>query len=433
MRTRAAAATLSALMLAQPVWAELTPEEVRVVDSVRRHHDENEALLETLVNVNSGTLNLHGVKAIADMLRPRFEALGFSVRWIPMNEVGRAGHLMAEIHAGSKSAKRILMIAHLDTVFEADSPFQRFVRKGDIAEGPGTSDIKGGVVVILSALRGLAEAGILERTSITVFLTGDEEKPGHPIAVSRRDLIAAGKSHDLALDFEAMVRKDGKDAIYIGRRGTVGWRLAVTGATGHSSGVGKGGGFGAVYEVARIVDTFRRELPEDNLTFNTSLIAGGTTASLNEGETVARATGKSNVIAAQAFAAGDLRALSDEQAQRVQQKMRDIVARHLNRTSADISFAEDDYPAMAPTTASQALFDALSSVNADLGLPPLIEGDPASRGAGDIAFVAHDVPGLVGMGAAGEGAHAVGETVDLTSLDRQAERAAILIARLSPR
>ena len=417
-----------ALLAAQAQAAELSDAERKIVASVKAHHDESEALLEKLVNTNSGTLNLQGVTTVADMLRPEFEKLGFTVKWIPMAEVGRAGHLVAEHHGAAK--KRILMIAHLDTVFEADSPFQRFERHGDIAEGPGTNDIKGGVVVILSALRALKEAGLLSRTDVTVFLSGDEERPGHPLALARRDLIAAGKANDLALDFEAMARQGDDDTIHIGRRSASGWKLDVTGVSGHSSGIGRAGGYGANYELARIIDEFRRTLPEPNLTFNTSLIAGGTTAEIDEAGTHANASGKDNIIAAQAIAAGDLRTLSDEQTERVQQKMRDIVAHHLERANAEIHF-EEGYPAMAPTAASQSLFDHLAKINLDLGFKPLKEGDPASRGAGDIAFVAHDLPGLVGMGAAGKGAHAVGETVDLTSLDPQAERTAILVARLS--
>ncbi|HMA52259.1 MAG TPA: M20/M25/M40 family metallo-hydrolase, partial [Magnetospirillaceae bacterium] len=158
--------------------------------------------------------------------------------------------------------------------------------------------------------------------------------------------------------------------------------------------------------------------------------AGGTAAEIDEQATHAIISGKDNIIAAKAFAAGDIRALSEDQATEVKKKMQGIVARHLDKTSAEISF-EDGYPAMAPTPASQALFDQLGKINGDLGLGTLNEGDPDKRGAGDIAFVAHDVPGLVGMGLAGKGAHAVGETADLKSLDPQAERAAILIARLS--
>jgi glutamate carboxypeptidase len=428
LKTKTAAALL-ALAIAAPALADgLSGDEKKIVSAVKTHHQESVALLEKLVNVNSGTLNIAGVTKVADMLRPEFEALGLTVTWTPMGEIGRAGSLVAQHHGGS--GKRILMIAHLDTVFEPDSPFQTFKRTGDIVEGPGVNDIKGGVVVILDALHALKDAGLLQKANVTVFLSGDEEKPGSPLSAARRDLIAAGKASDLALDFEAMSREGDKDTIHIGRRGALAWRLSATGASGHSSGVGKDGGYGAVYEVARIVDDFRTQLAEPHLTYNTSLIAGGAAAEIDEQSTHATISGKDNIIAAQAYAAGDLRALSEEQAERVKKKMQDIVARHLDKTNAEIRF-EQGYPAMAPSPASQALFDQLGKINGDLGLGALNEGDPDKRGAGDIAFVAHDVPGLVGMGLAGKGAHAVGETADLKSLDPQAERAAILIARLS--
>ncbi len=428
LKTKTAAALL-ALAIAAPSFADgLSGDEKKIVASVKSHHDESVALLEKLVNVNSGSLNIAGVTKVADMLRPEFEKLGLKVTWTPMAEIGRAGTFVAAHHGGT--GKKILLIAHLDTVFEPDSPFQTFKRTGESVEGPGVSDIKGGIVVILDALHALKDAGLLDKANVTVFLSGDEEKPGHPLATARRDLIAAGKASDLALDFEAMSREGDKDTIHIGRRGALAWRLSATGTSGHSSGVGVGGGYGAVYEVARIVDEFRTELAEPHLTYNTSLIAGSAAAEIDEQATRATVSGKDNIIAGKAYAAGDLRALSEDQAERVKKKMQDIVGRHLDKTSAEISF-EEGYPAMAPTAASQALFDQLSKINGDLGMGALNEGDPDKRGAGDIAFVAHDVPGLVGMGLSGKGSHAVGETADLASLDPQAERAAILIARLS--
>ncbi len=428
MRGMIGAAALLALSVGLPAMADsLSGDEQKIVASVKGHHDQSVALLEKLVNVNSGTLNIAGVTRIADMLKPEFEALGLKTRWIPMSEIGRAGHLVAE-HQGGKG-KKILLIAHLDTVFEPESPFQTMTRKGDMVEGPGVNDIKGGVVVILDALHALKEAGLLDKANVTVFMSGDEERPGQPLSTARRDLIAAGKTHDLALDFENMSRQDDKDTIHIGRRSAGSWKLTATGQSGHSSGVGLGGGYGAVYEVARIVDEFRLQLAEPHLTYNTSLMAGGTTAEPDALGTHATVSGKDNIIAAQAFAAGDIRTLSNEQTERVKKKMQDIVSHHLDKTDAKIAF-EDGYPAMAPSDASQALFDKLNKINGDLGLGTLVEGNPDARGAGDIAFVAKDLPGLVGMGLAGKGSHAVGETADLTSLDPQAERAAILIARL---
>jgi glutamate carboxypeptidase len=425
------ALALAATLVAGPATAApgLTPVERRMVAAASADTDRWIALLERLVNTNSGTLNLLGVEEVGRMMRAELEPLGFQVRWVPMTQVGRAGHLVAT-HKGSGRGKRMLLIGHLDTVFEPDSPFQRFVRRGDVAEGPGSNDMKGGLVVMTAALRAMQAAGVLKDADVTIVLTGDEERVGTPQSVSRADLLAAARGSDLALEFETLARQNGADMGSIARRSSSGWTLKVTGKQGHSSGIfSEGSGAGAVYELARILDSFRRELPEPYLTFNTGIAVGGTTAEL-DAATGGRATGKQNIIPAQAMAQGDIRTLSQEQTARVREKMKAIVAKHLPQTGAEISFTEG-YPAMAPTAESRALLGKLNEVNRDLGLPLMAELDPLQRGAGDIAFVAGIVPGLVGVGAAGSGAHGPGETVDLRSLERQAHRAALLMHRLS--
>ena len=105
------------------------------------------------------------------------------------------------------SGKRVLLIGHMDTVFEPSSPFQKFERNGGTAVGPGVSDMKGGVVVMISALKSLHKAGALEGAQITVFLTGDEEAAGKPIEISRKEFIDAGKNSQAALCFEGPVEK----------------------------------------------------------------------------------------------------------------------------------------------------------------------------------------------------------------------------------
>lgn len=411
--------------------AALDRAEKAMVVSVQRDQDRAIKLLETLVNVNSGTLNLPGVEQNGRMIAAELEPLGFKVRWVPMTQTGRAGHLIAE-HHGKGGGKKMLLIAHLDTVFEPHSPFQTFTRRGDVAEGPGVSDIKGGVVIIITALRAMKAAGVLDPADITIVLTGDEEKPGKPLAVARADLIAAGRANDVALDFEGLSRIDGKDVGSIARRSSTSWTLTTTGRSGHSSGIfSDAAGYGAIYEQARILDAFRRELPEPNLTYNVGMVLGGASADVNAGETGGTATGKSNVIAAVAVAKGDIRTLSEEQSARVRAKMYVITAAHLSGTQARLVFDDDGYPAMAPTPGNRALLARLNEVNKALGLEVMAEGDPARRGAGDISFVAADTDGLVGLGAAGEGSHAPGETVDLKSLDTQSRRAALLMYRLS--
>jgi glutamate carboxypeptidase len=425
------AACLAALALFAPAFAgPKDAAEAKMVAAVEADHDRNVKLLEALVRVNSGTMNLAGVEQVGRMLTPEFEQLGFTVRWVPMAKVGRAGHLIAT-HKGNGRGKRILLIGHLDTVFEPDSPFQGWKREGDIVEGPGVGDMKGGDVVMLAALRAMAAAGTLKNADITVVLTGDEEKPGAPLSEARADLIAAGKASDLALDFEGLSQSGGKDIGSIARRSSTSWTIRAKARSGHSSGVCKpASGCGAIYELARIIDAFRQELPEPNLTYNVGLVVGGASAGLNAGDTGGEATGKPNVIAAEAIARGDIRTLSPEQEARVRGKMQAIVARHLDKAEAELAFSDDGYPPMAPTEGNKALLAKLNQVNAALGLPEMPAGDPANRGAGDISFVAF-IDGLVGLGMPGEGSHAPGETADLKSLDRQAKRAALLISRLS--
>ena len=153
--------------------ADLSPMEQKIAQALDANISKTNALLERLVNINSGTLNPEGVRKVGDILRPEFEALGFQVRWIPMDEVHRAGHLVAE-RQGNRG-KRVLLIGHMDTVFEPASQFQKFEPSGDSATGPGANDMKGGLMIILSALQALHTAGALDGSSITVFLTGDEE------------------------------------------------------------------------------------------------------------------------------------------------------------------------------------------------------------------------------------------------------------------
>jgi len=406
----------------------LIPVQRKIVAAVNADADDSLALLEQLVNINSGTLNAPGVRRVAGLLRPRFEQLGFTCRFIPMEEVHRAGHLECE-HKGSHG-KRVLLIGHMDTVFEPGSPFQKFERQGDIAVAPGSEDMKGGLAIILSSLKALHSAGALDGTNITVFLTGDEERHGEPVSISRRDLIVAGKRSDAALEFEAGVRQAGHDMASIARRSSYSWVLKTTGKTGHSAGVFGEAGFGAIYEMARILDAFRQELRETDLTYSVGLITGGATASYDASTASASATGKSNIIPAVAMAHGDMRTVTDEQYQRVRKKMQEIVEKHLQATSAEIEF-EDGYPSMPATDANKALLGELNDVNRTLGMDVMEPFDPSRRGAGDLSFVAPYVASISGLGAYGSGGHAPGETIELTSQTPQARRVALFIYALT--
>jgi glutamate carboxypeptidase len=431
MKPRFLFAFAAVAFLSAPASAALSRAEQAMVRTVDAEQQRTLGLLQRWVDQNSGSQNSPGVKAVGDMVAPALQKLGLTTEWIDMTAAGRAGHLVAR-HQGSRNGKRLLLIAHLDTVFEPDSPFQRWVREGDQARGPGAGDDKGGIAVIVAALRAMQAAGTLRQANITVFLTGDEEDAGDPLSVSRRDLIAEGRKADAALDFENLSVDDGKDMGVIARRSSGSWTLTVTGRSAHSAGWGTPAvGYGAIYEMARVLDQFRRELPEDKLTYNVGLVGGGQTTKLDPGQIRLEATGKTNIVAPIAIARGDLRAISQDQIDRVEAKMRAIVAQSLPGTKAEISFDPGGYPPMPPTAGNRALLTQLNAVNRDMGLPEMGELDPVKRGAGDISFVAADVDGLVGLGPATSGSHTVQEAVDVPSMFKQAQRAAILMSRLA--
>ena len=417
----------------------LTAAEDKMVQSIDAHTDADLALLQQLVDINSGTMHFAGVEAVKDVLVPKFESLGFKVRWVPMqSQTDRAGDLVAEhpCPAGEgQCGKKLLLIGHMDTVFEPTSTFQKYAivpnTDGKIATGPGVADMKGGLVVMLAALRAMQQAGVLDHAEIRIVLSGDEERVGDPMNVARRDLIEAAKQSDVALEFEPSVRLNAQDTVSIARRSSTTWHIEATGLSGHSSQIfGDRLGYGAIYELARILDAFRQQLPEEGLTYNVGLILGGATAEINHDNTGGSATGKANVIAPTAIATGDLRTLNDDQTKRVEAKMSAIVAAHLPKTGASITFNES-YPAMARTPAGEKLLSEWNEVSEALGYGPVVEGGPMTRGAGDISFTAPYIPGLVGVGILGEGYHAPGETAYLDSLPKQAKRNAILMERLT--
>ena len=406
--------------------ANLDAVEHSIVAAIDADEDEARALLRRVVEINSGTMNFAGVRAVGKAFLDEFENMGFTARWEDGTDFGRAGHLWAG--HGERGVK-LLLIGHLDTVFAADSPFQDYTElDGDRVKGPGITDMKGGNVIIVYALRALADAGVLDDMSIQVMLTGDEESRGKPHSIANRTLIDAAKWADVALGFED---GDGDPATaVVSRRGSVGWRLDVSGKPAHSSQIFRDDiGYGAVFELARILDRFRTALSDEpNLTFNPGVIVGGTDIALDSAR--GTAFGKSNVIARGARARGGIRALSPEQLSMAKATMQDIVADNLPHTQASLRFL-DGYPPMAPTAGNHRLLKFYSEASEDLGFGAVSAVDPRRAGAADISFAANHVDmALDGLGLMGDGGHTDEEVADMATLTRNAKRAAVLIYRL---
>lgn len=409
--------------------AQLSRDEKKIVSSVDAHHKEALKLLEQVVNINSGSMNFDGVYKVGQIFKAKFDDLGFQTKWIDGKEWGRSGHLVAE-HKGK--GKTLLLIGHLDTVFELSSPFQTFQMVNDSTmSGPGVGDMKGGDVVIIQSMQALKEAGLLKDMSIIVVMTGDEELSGKPLSLARRDLIEAAKAADIAIGFED---GDGnpKTAV-VARRSSSGWELKVTGVPAHSSQVfTEQIGAGAIYEASRIVYGFYEALSkEENLTFNPGMMLAGTSVEHDRDMDGGSAYGKSNIVAKSAVVTGDIRAISPEQLKRTQETMRKVVADHLPQTQAEISFGEG-YPPLAPTNGNYELLEKFSKASQDLGFGTVKAVNPRDAGAADISFTAAYVDmAMDGLGPGSAGGHTVNETADPRTIAIQAKRAAVLMYRLT--
>jgi glutamate carboxypeptidase len=402
-----------------------------MVAYIDAHNAEALALLERVVNVNSGTQNFAGVRAVGAIFLASFDRLGFKTRWVDGAPFQRAGHLVAE-HRGA--GPKILLIGHLDTVFERDSPFQAYRRIDEkTATGPGIIDMKGGDIVILQALAALEAAGALKDMNVTVVMTGDEEDGGRPLVKSREALVAAAKGAEVAIGFE-----DGPgDPRYAvtARRGTMDWQLRVKGTPAHSSQIFRDEfGHGAIFEAARMLNAFREKMAgEEHLTFNPGVMLGGTAVDFDPAQARGTAFGKTNVIAEQTVVSGDLRTLSPAQLDRAITTMQAVAASPSPRTQATLTFGEG-YPPLAPTDGNAQLLAIYDRASRDLGFGPVVAVNPDKAGAADVSFIASEAKMILdGVGLMGHDDHTPGETADLSTLPSQTKRAAITLYRLSRR
>lgn len=411
--------------------AQVSKIEKKILSAIDANNVSALKLLEEAVSINSGTMNFEGVKKTGMLFKTRFDVLGFETKWVDGAPFNRAGHLIAS-HIGKGPGKTLLLIGHLDTVFEPSSLFQKFVLVNDsTASGPGASDMKGGNVIIVNALEALKQVGLLKTMNVIVVLNGDEESSGKPLALSKGDLIEAAKKADIAIGFED-ADSDPTTAV-VSRRGATGWELVVKGLPAHSSQIfTEKIGAGAIYETSRILNEFYVQLAgEKDLTFNPGVILGGTDVLYDKDKSGGTATGKENITARQAIVKGDIRAVSMEQLTKAQKIMQEIVSKNLPQTEATLTFAEG-YPPLSPSEGNFQLLKMYSDVSEQLGYGPVAAVNPRNAGAADISFTAGFVyMAIDGLGLFGGNGHTDKEFANLNWLPRQTKRSAILLYRLS--
>lgn len=421
---------IASALLAFAAQAQLSEVEQRIVAAVKGRAPAALELLERSARINSGSANLEGVRAAGELFRRELEGLGFATRWVDMPpEMKRAGHLVAE-RSGTQG-KRLLLLGHLDTVFAKSSTAPSWEPRGGRVRGQGVSDMKGGIVIAIEALRALHGAGLLDGTTVAMMLTGDEENTGTPLEVARGEMVALAKKSDAVLSFEGIGRRQGQDWVVTSRRAQSRWSVTVKARPGHSSKVfSDASGYGAIYEGARILNAFREQLIEPGVTFNPGLALGGTDIRQDDNTGMGNAAGRRNVIARDFVVHGDLRFVTPEQGEKTRARMREIVAASLPHATSRIEFV-DRYPAMPPTEANRRLLAQYSKASEDAGLGAVLEHEPDARGAGDIQFTAPYAAGLDGLGANGSGEHTDDEELEVASLERGAIRAAIMMYRMT--
>lgn len=416
--TRSALALLC--LLAPPAAAEPSAEEIELRIELELRREEMVRALRDMVEINTGSWNLPGLERFAEQLPPRLSELGFEVDVspgatveVPDVEALQTGPVVIARRAAAESdAPRFLVVAHYDTVFEPDSPFQSFSVDADApgrAYGPGVVDMKGGIVVLLEALRALHQRGDLDRAAWTLVFNADEEIGS---LGSRPVIEREARASDYGFVFES-AQQEG--ALVRARRGLGQFHLRVRGVAAHA-GNSHADGRSAILRLAEHVVAIEALTDyERGITLNVGTIRGGQ---------------KRNIVPASAEAWVDLRydAPADGEQVRVQLEALGGVT---DGTQTEV-WGRLHRPPKLETPNVHALIELATEVALDLGveLPAPVHSGGGTDGSlmGAVGLATLDSLGVVG-GAA----HTQDEFVELSSLAERAAIAAVLFRRIALR
>ena len=349
-------------------------------------------LLETLVNIDSGTGDVEGGRRVLDVLAPRLEALGARVERVPAEIPGLPDNLVATLKGKGKA--KILMIGHIDTVFEPGTAARwPYSVSGDRATGPGVGDEKGGVIQAVVALEILTARGFRNYDTLTLLLETSEER-GSPGTRALIDRLV--KSHEVELNLEP---GDAPDKVTVWRKGSSTFNIDVKGRPAHA-GVAPQNGRNAATELVHQLAAVET-LPKsgDGLTANLTILQAGS---------------RYNIIPENARAQINVRIRDKADLDRVQALFEES-ARNTKVPDTKVTVSrENSFPPLPDNPHTEALAGRVKAIYAELGR----ELGTGGNGGASESALAHEAgtPALDGLGPVGGDFHTDKEWIDLTTI-----------------
>lgn len=375
----------------------------------RKIDEAKPAMMETwrsLVDRDCGSGNKAGVDAVGQDIRAFLEPLGFSVRF---HEYAEAGNMLVA-EKGDMTKPFVVLTGHMDTVFADGTAAARpFTVKDGRVTGPGALDMKGGITVMLWAVKTLLESG-WDRYPLKIILAGDEET-GHGWSGAAEDYRKEVKGALMGFNFETGFLDDG---IVLERKGCAQYRLDVDGVGAHA-GNNPEDGRSAVKELCRkVLDIEALTDYEEGTTLNVGVIAGGTVA---------------NAVPEHAWCQVDVRFRTAAGIERVEKALKEITEKVYVEDTKTACRCQVKMAAMERLASSEALFERAQAAAAEAGLPAMKA--IAVGGGSDSAYLTMEgVPTLCAMGVKGQFNHTVREWAEESSLTERAKLAAALLMRL---
>ena len=376
--------------------------EQALTEAIKRREADWIDLWRDLVNCDSGTYNKDEADRAGGILAKAVSDLGFTAERVPQKQFG--DHVLAR-KSGS-GARRLLFIGHFDTVFPRGTVKERpFTIKGDTATGPGVSDMKGGLAVMIAALSALKETGapLWDDVSLTTIFNSDEEILS---PTSRPVIEAEAQKADTVCVLEPA--RPGGEYTFV-RKGAGMFKYSVTGRAAHSGGAPQQGR-SAIEELAQKIIRLHQITDYDiGTTVNVGVIEGGI---------------RPNVVAEHAECRFDMRVLTHSEAERVQARIKEIAAMQFVPDTTTEFSGELFFPPLEYRPRNEQLFSWVQESARKLGLEMK---SIVSGGGSDGNTAGQFAPLIDGMGVEGDGAHSDREVATVSSLVRRASVLALFL------